>query len=59
MSNPPAERSADEQEAEAATPGSIGALDGAAAAGSRGAQAASGREEVMPSDAPDPSAGPD
>jgi hypothetical protein len=59
MSNQPNERSPAEQEAETATPGAIGALDGAAAAGSQGGQSSSSEEAAMPTGAPDPSVGPD
>lgn len=59
MSNETNERSPGEQEAETATPGAIGALDGAAAAGSRGGDSSDSQEDAMPTDAPDPSVGPD
>ena len=44
---------------EGATPGTVGALDGAAAAGSLGAVGADKPQSEMPQVAPDPSAGPD
>ncbi len=44
---------------EGATPGSTGALDGAAAAGSAGAVSAPQPGSLMPTEAPDPSVGPD
>ena len=44
---------------EGATPGTVGALDGAAAAGSLGAVGAEKPESELPHEAPDPSAGPD
>lgn len=59
MSNEPNERPPGEQEAETATPGAIGALDGAAAVGSRGGESRGSEEEAMPTEAPDPSVGPD
>lgn len=51
---------ADERAGEAAKPSDIGALDGAAAAGSASsAGTASGDEGVVPTSAPDPTIGPD
>ena len=44
---------------EGASAGSIGALDGAAAAGSLGAAGGGERDSGMPEEAPDPSIGPD
>ena len=44
---------------EGGTPGNVGALDGAAAAGSVGAVGADKPDSLMPQDAPDPSVGPD
>ncbi len=44
---------------EGATPGTTGALDGAAAAGSVGAVSGPSGNGVMPEGAPDPSVGPD
>jgi hypothetical protein len=44
---------------EGATPGTVGALDGAAAAGSVGGVGAAKPDSVMPQEAPDPSIGPD
>jgi hypothetical protein len=44
---------------EGATPGTVGALDGAAAAGSLGAVGADKPDSAMPQDAPDPTIGPD
>lgn len=40
-------------------PGAVGALDGAAAAGSLGAVGSSGHGGAVPTEAPDPSIGPD
>ena len=45
--------------AEGASPGSVGALDGAAAAGSLGAVGSSPDDGALPTHAPDPSVGPD
>jgi hypothetical protein len=45
--------------AEGGDPGAVGALDGAAAAGSLGAVGSSRPDSVMPQGAPDPSIGPD
>ncbi len=45
--------------AEGGGPGAVGALDGAAAAGSLGAVGGGKRESLLPQDAPDPSIGPD
>ncbi len=58
MSDLTPERAADEEAAEGATPGSVGALDGAAALGSRGA-VPSGDDDLVPTEAPDPAVGPD
>ena len=44
---------------EGATPGDVGALDGAAAAGSAGAVGAAHEDGAFSTDAPDPSIGPD
>ena len=44
---------------EGETPGTVGALDGAAAAGSQGAVGAPDDDSEMPTSAPDPSIGPD
>lgn len=44
---------------EGASPGTVGAADGAAAAGSFGAVGGSGQNAVMPESAPDPTIGPD
>ena len=44
---------------EGATPGDIGALDGAAAAGSAGAVGSGDDDGAFSTDAPDPSIGPD
>ena len=41
------------------SPGSVGALDGPAAAGSTGAVGGAKPDSVMPQEAPDPSIGPD
>jgi hypothetical protein len=46
-------------EEEGASPGTVGALDGAAAAGSAGAVGAEQPDSVMPQEPPDPSIGPD
>ena len=48
-------------EAEGLTAGSTGALDGAAAAGSLGAVggATAGGDDLVPTEAPDPTVGPD
>jgi hypothetical protein len=48
-----------EEAHEGASPGSIGAVDGAAAAGSLGAVSSPGPDSEMPTSAPDPSIGPD
>ena len=53
------EMPAAQHSAEGATPGSTGALDGAAAAGSAGAVSSRKSESLMPTEAPDPSVGPD
>ena len=45
--------------AEGATPGTTGALDGAAAAGSLGAVGGGAKDSLIPEGAPDPSIGPD
>ena len=44
---------------EGGSPGSVGALDGAAAAGSMGAASTRKPDSAMPQEAPDPSIGPD
>lgn len=44
---------------EGATPGTVGALDGAAAAGSIGGTSAARSDSELPQGAPDPSIGPD
>jgi hypothetical protein len=44
---------------EGGSPGTVGASDGAAAAGSMGAASVGKRDSVIPQEAPDPSIGPD
>lgn len=44
---------------EGGSPGAVGALDGAAAAGSVGAVGGAESDGAIPSEAPDPSIGPD
>jgi len=59
MSDTTPERAPDEEQAEGATPGTVGALDGAAALGSRGATPDQSDDAGVPTDAPDPMVGPD
>jgi hypothetical protein len=44
---------------EGGAPGAVGALDGAAAAGSIGAVGSGKRDSAIPQEAPDPTIGPD
>jgi hypothetical protein len=49
----------DTEAAEGGGPGAVGALDGAAAAGSVGAVGEAKRDGAIPREAPDPGTGPD